>query len=110
MYSVAKPVCLSLSCFNSVFLVVSSPNLSKGFFHFPSLRKYVPELKDFPSDYIYEPWKAPLETQRTANCVVGDDYPQPIINHQEARRDCIQKLRGVYQNLVSKGMFCICFM
>ncbi|KAL9971457.1 hypothetical protein ACROYT_G017620 [Oculina patagonica] len=66
------------------------------------VRKYVPELKDFPSEYIYEPWKAPLETQRTANCIVGDDYPQPIINHQEARRDCIQKLRGVYQNLVSK--------
>lgn len=66
------------------------------------VRKYVPELKDFPSEFIYEPWRAPLEVQKTANCIVGTDYPQPVINHQEARQDCVHRLRGVYQNLVSK--------
>ena len=63
-------------------------------------------MKDFPSEFIYEPWRAPLEVQKTANCMVGADYPQPVINHQEARQDCVHRLRGVYQNLVSKGEFC----
>lgn len=66
------------------------------------VRKYVPELKDFPDKYIYQPWTAPLELQKAANCIVGTDYPQPMINHQDARRDCIGKLRGVYQTLVCK--------
>lgn len=66
-------------------------------------RKYVPELKDFPDDYIYEPWKTPLEIQRRSHCIVGADYPQPMINHEDARRECVTKLRGVYQTLVCKG-------
>lgn len=72
-------------------------------------RKYVPELKDFPDKYIYQPWTAPLELQKAANCIVGTDYPQPMINHQDARRDCIGRLRGVYQTLVCKGKSLWCY-
>ena len=60
-------------------------------------------MKDLPDEYVYAPWKAPLDVQRTAHCIVGADYPQPIINHQNARLDCVTKLRGVYQTLVYKG-------
>ncbi|GBP64109.1 Cryptochrome-1 [Eumeta japonica] len=35
------------------------------------IRKYVPELKKYPSEYIYEPWKAPLSVQKQANCIIG---------------------------------------
>lgn len=34
-------------------------------------RRYVPELKDFPLRYIYEPWKASTEIQTKANCIIG---------------------------------------
>lgn len=27
------------------------------------MRKYVPELSNFPAKYIYEPWKAPIADQ-----------------------------------------------
>ncbi|XP_035242993.1 cryptochrome circadian regulator 4 [Anguilla anguilla] len=47
------------------------------------LRKYLPVLKNFPSKYIYEPWTAPLEVQQEAGCIIGKDYPQPMVNHQE---------------------------
>jgi len=48
------------------------------------VRKYVKELESFPTKYIYDPWKAPLEIQKQARCIIGKDYPKPIINHYEA--------------------------
>lgn len=35
------------------------------------IRKYVPVLKHFPDEYIYEPWKAPLAVQKLAKCIVS---------------------------------------
>lgn len=50
------------------------------------IRKYVPELKDFPKEYIYSPWKAPLSVQIKAKCVIGTHYPSPIVEHQRKKR------------------------
>jgi len=47
------------------------------------IRKYVPELTNFSFQYIHEPWKAPFEVQKAANCIIGVDYPEPIVNHHE---------------------------
>lgn len=35
------------------------------------IRRYVPELANFEFEYIHEPWKAPLEVQQAANCLIG---------------------------------------
>ena len=35
------------------------------------IRKYVPALKNFPIQYIHEPWMAPEQIQRAAKCIVG---------------------------------------
>ncbi|XP_062402129.1 cryptochrome circadian regulator 4 [Sardina pilchardus] len=48
------------------------------------LRKYLPVLKNFPSKYIYEPWNAPEDVQLQAGCIIGKDYPLPIVNHLDA--------------------------
>jgi cryptochrome len=45
------------------------------------IRHFLPVLKDMPAKYIYEPWTAPLDVQKKANCVVGKDYPAPIVDH-----------------------------
>jgi len=47
------------------------------------IRKYVPELANFSFQYIHEPWKAPIEIQKAASCIIGIDYPQPVVNHHE---------------------------
>ncbi len=33
--------------------------------------RFLPVLKDYPAKYIYEPWTAPLDVQRKANCIIG---------------------------------------
>ncbi|XP_072521644.1 cryptochrome circadian regulator 4 [Salminus brasiliensis] len=47
------------------------------------IRKYLPMLKNFPSKYIYEPWTAPEEVQLQAGCIIGKDYPLPMVRHAE---------------------------
>uniref|UniRef100_A0A8P4KEY0 Cryptochrome circadian regulator 2 n=1 Tax=Dicentrarchus labrax TaxID=13489 RepID=A0A8P4KEY0_DICLA len=63
------------------------------------IRRYIPILKDYPNRYIYEPWNAPESVQKSANCVVGVDYPKPMINHAEGSRLNIERMKQVYQQL-----------
>lgn len=62
-------------------------------------RRYIPILKDYPNRYIYEPWNAPESVQKAANCVVGVDYPKPMIKHAEGSRLNIERMKQVYQQL-----------
>ena len=50
------------------------------------IRKYVPVLQSFPDDYIYKPWMAPKEVQAQAECVIGIDYPKPIVDHDQSSK------------------------
>ena len=39
------------------------------------VRRYVPELRAVPDQYMREPWTMPEEIQREAGCVIGDGLP-----------------------------------
>ncbi|MBN3318031.1 CRY2 protein, partial [Atractosteus spatula] len=60
------------------------------------IRKYLPVLKKFPSAYIYEPWKAPRSVQEQAGCIVGKDYPRPIVDHDVVSKKNIQRMKLAY--------------
>eukprot|EP00092_Neocalanus_flemingeri_P026117 GFUD01028305.1.p1 GENE.GFUD01028305.1~~GFUD01028305.1.p1 ORF type:complete len:538 (+),score=140.55 GFUD01028305.1:90-1703(+) len=65
------------------------------------IRKYVPELMKFPAKYIYEPWKASAAIQEKADCVIGTDYPMPMVVHQEAsvrNRKMMEELQEIHRN------------
>ena len=59
-------------------------------------RKYLPLLKKFPAQYIYEPWKAPGSVQQAAGCIVGKDYPHPIVQHEVISKKNIQRMKSAY--------------
>ncbi len=48
------------------------------------VRRWVPELARLPHDNLAEPWKTPPLLQRAAGCVIGTDYPAPIVDHAAA--------------------------
>jgi deoxyribodipyrimidine photo-lyase len=48
------------------------------------IRHYVPELQRVPNEYLAEPHKMPSELQRNVGCIIGRDYPEPIVDHKDA--------------------------
>jgi cryptochrome len=57
------------------------------------IRKWCPTLKDFPKEYIYMPWTAPLDVQTAAGCIIGKDYPRPIVDHAKASKANMTKMK-----------------
>ncbi|HET8822422.1 MAG TPA: deoxyribodipyrimidine photo-lyase [Thermoleophilaceae bacterium] len=57
------------------------------------VRRYVPELRPVPTEHLAEPWTMPDEAQRACGCVIGRDYPEPIVDHREARREALERYR-----------------
>jgi deoxyribodipyrimidine photo-lyase len=57
------------------------------------VRRYVPELRDVPDAYLAEPWTMPQEVQERARCRIGRDYPAPVVDHAQARRDALDRYR-----------------
>jgi len=60
------------------------------------IRHYLPQLERFPDKFILEPWTAPLEVQRQAGCVIGRDYPFPIVDHAAARERNLGRMKAAY--------------
>ena len=46
----------------------------------------MPEVAKFPRQWVYEPWLAPAAAQKAAGCLVGTDYPRPIVDHARASK------------------------
>ncbi|CAL5373545.1 unnamed protein product [Camellia sinensis] len=61
------------------------------------IRHFLPILKDMPKEYIYEPWTAPLSIQTKAKCIIGKDYPKPVISHDIASKECKRMLAEAYE-------------
>ncbi len=55
--------------------------------------RYVPELAPVPEKYIREPWKMPEAVQRDVGCVIGEDYPAPIVDRKIAREEALDRYR-----------------
>jgi cryptochrome len=61
------------------------------------VKHYLPVLKNMPAKYIYEPWTAPIDVQKKAGCVVGIDYPEPIVDHAIASKQCMGWMAEAYK-------------
>ncbi|XP_072015096.1 cryptochrome-1-like [Amphiura filiformis] len=57
------------------------------------IKKYLPVLKKMPIQYIYEPWNAPRSVQEKAGCIIGQDYPRPIVDHAQVSKRNIGRMK-----------------
>ena len=49
------------------------------------IRRYLPQLEALPDAALHAPWAARPADLAAADIVLGRDYPQPVVQHDEAR-------------------------
>jgi len=60
------------------------------------VRRWCPELKKVPKEYIHRPWEMNEDSQNRFDAKIGKIYPSPIVNHEQARKaalDSFQQLK-----------------
>ncbi len=56
------------------------------------VRRWLPELAAVPPVYLHQPWTMDAATQRQCGCLLGRDYPLPIVDWQQAARQARDRL------------------
>jgi deoxyribodipyrimidine photo-lyase len=59
------------------------------------IRRWVPELAKVPLPYLAEPWKMDISVQRMATCLIGADYPAPIVIEKTAMKAAKDRMYGL---------------
>jgi len=59
------------------------------------VRRWVPELKRVPLKQVHEPWLMDAGLQQASNCVVGDQYPKPIVDLKQGRERALEAWQSI---------------
>ncbi len=85
----------SVGCDAQPWFRIFNPVTQSGRFdaqgHF--IRRYLPELVRVPEKFIHAPWTMPVAEQQRSGCVIGRDYPLPIVDHAVQRAQALALFR-----------------
>jgi deoxyribodipyrimidine photo-lyase len=59
------------------------------------VRRWCPELADVPLEHLAAPWEMSEAQQEAAGCVIGRDYPAPVVDHKAERERAMERYRAV---------------
>jgi len=49
------------------------------------IKRYLPQLERLSAAEVHAPWRMSTQRQQETNCLIGRDYPAPIVDHAAAR-------------------------
>jgi len=61
-------------------------------------KKWVPELKNMPNEFLHKPWELDIKYQEQIKVIIGKDYPAPIVVHEEARASALEAFQSIKKN------------
>ncbi len=59
------------------------------------VRKFIPEIRKLPNNYIHAPWEAPRDVTVKANVVLGNHYPLPIVSLKASRERALAAYKAM---------------
>ncbi|MDE2417986.1 MAG: deoxyribodipyrimidine photo-lyase [Burkholderiales bacterium] len=61
------------------------------------IRRWIPELARVPLPYLAAPWKMDESLQHMAGCMIGVDYPRPVVDDKAAIKAAKDRMYGLRQ-------------
>ena len=65
--------------------------------HGQYVRKYVPELRHMPHQFLFNPWEAPEAVLNQADVILGQTYPAPIVDLKRSRELALEAFQTLKQ-------------
>lgn len=66
------------------------------------IRRWVPELTGVADEWLPEPHCMPAEIQRRVGCLVGTDYPAPLVDHTTGLREARSRMATLRRRAESR--------
>ncbi|ASU39806.1 deoxyribodipyrimidine photolyase [Herbaspirillum sp. meg3] len=63
------------------------------------IRRYLPQLAGLPDKYVHAPWLCSADLLKSAGVKLGKDYPEPMVDHAEARKRTLLRYAVVKKDL-----------
>lgn len=61
------------------------------------IRKFLPELADLPTDYLFKPWEAPTLILQSAGVILDKTYPRPMVDLKRSREKALEAYQQIKQ-------------
>jgi len=55
------------------------------------IKRYLPALAGLPAKNVHAPWQASADVLRSAGVILGEQYPLPVVQHDEARKRTLER-------------------
>ena len=59
------------------------------------VKKYLPELNNIPSAQVHAPWQLDISEQKKYKCIIGADYPKPIVDLSISRNEALEAFSSI---------------
>ena len=67
------------------------------------IRRWVPELQDVPVSWLPRPEQMPTELQGRCGCIIGRNYPAPIVEHAAAVKQARERISAVRRRTATRN-------